>query len=112
MSEIKLINNYRIITRNCFKAVLLFLFIVACYIQAFSQQRFFPVANTAPNIMYQNAQLVYTSGVPITTLLAFNTGGTVPASAYGLVGTFAGSTTGNTIGAATGAQFKFPTGVA
>jgi gliding motility-associated-like protein len=76
---------------------------------------FFNIAVTfgqVPNINYVTPQ-TYTVNVPIPSLLPTNTGGAVPATIYGQVTTFAGSTTsGSTNGQGTGASFYAPAGVA
>jgi gliding motility-associated-like protein len=65
----------------------------------------------APSIAYVTPQ-TYSTGVAITPLLPTNTGGTVPATIYGQVTTFAGSgATGANNGAAATASFDHPYGL-
>jgi gliding motility-associated-like protein len=66
----------------------------------------------APNIKYTTPQK-YTVNVPVATLLPTNTGGAVPATIYGQVTTFAGSTSSGTAdGQGTSSTFFAPAGVA
>jgi sugar lactone lactonase YvrE len=67
----------------------------------------------APNITYAGGTQTYATGNAITPLLPTNTGGAVPAIAYGQVTTFAGSgAAGNANGVGTVASFNLPYGVA
>lgn len=65
-----------------------------------------PTTVAAPNISYTSPQ-TYTVNTPITPLAPDNSGGTVPATIYGEVTTFAGSgSLGNTNGQGTAASFS------
>jgi streptogramin lyase len=66
----------------------------------------------APVISYPTS-LTYTTGIPVEPLSATNTGGPVPATAYGLTSTLAGSgMAGSANGTGTAASFHNPSGVA
>jgi gliding motility-associated-like protein len=60
---------------------------------------------TAPNISYASAAI--TAGVPVA-LAPTNTGGAVPATAYGTVTTLAGGVSGNIPGTGANAELNFP----
>ncbi|MGF7079485.1 gliding motility-associated C-terminal domain-containing protein [Mucilaginibacter sp. UYCu711] len=68
-----------------------------------------PVVINPPNISYVPSSQVYTVNTPITTLRPNNTGGPIPAYAYGEVTTVAGTgLSGNTNGTGTTASFNYP----
>jgi hypothetical protein len=63
----------------------------------------------APVITYPGGPQTFTTGVPITALIPTNTGGTVPATSYGLVSTLAGNGVASAInGTGTSASFNSP----
>ncbi|MEA5140589.1 NHL domain-containing protein [Arcicella rigui] len=71
-----------------------------------------PNAIAAPIISYATPQ-TYVAGTSITPLVPKNTGGTVPATPYGQVSTFAGnSTTGANNGISSNASFSKPNAIA
>jgi gliding motility-associated-like protein len=94
----------RILAKNIYKTlyVFAFLFLGLCRNIVFAQ---------VPSISYTTPQ-VYTINTAIAPLMPANTGGAVPANAYGQVSTFAGSGIGNSVGYAPSASFAFPTGIA
>ncbi len=71
----------------------------------------FSASAQAPAISYSTPTNVYTTGVAITALTPTNTGGAVPATVYGTVSTYAGSTAGTagtTNASGTAARFNSP----
>jgi len=94
---------HNMLTKVCSRGLLLFFLVLATGFKAFAQ---------APNISYQTPQ-VYTVNSIITPLSPANSGGAVPANAYGQVSTFAGSgAKGTADGQGSAASFSIVKGLA